>query len=280
MTDRYHRQELLLGKEGQQLLKVTSVAIVGLGGLGSHVAQQLAYLGTKTFSLIDAETAEITNLNRLIGASDNDLNRLKVEIARALILGVEPEASIHPVATTLLSTQGFGAIRESDFVVGCVDRDDVRFVLNELCQAYEKPYLDLATDFDPTDKSFGGRLVYADGRGCVVCMDALDPDAMRLAMRTDQQRREDDKIYGVRTGALEGVGPAVVSLNGIIASLGVTEFLAAVTGLRPANLYLEYRGTSGVVTRQTERVTTGCYYCAVVRGARESSDVERYVLAS
>src|SRR3990172_1864785 len=91
---RYHRQELLFGREGQAKLEACKVGIVGLGGLGSHVAQQLAYLGVLSYVLADKDRVSESNLNRLVGACDEDANicRLKVDVADELIRTVLPTA--------------------------------------------------------------------------------------------------------------------------------------------------------------------------------------------
>ncbi len=71
---------------------------------------------------------------------------------------------------------------------------------------------------------------------------------------------------------LAGTGPAVVSLNGVVASLGVTEFMVHVTGLREPASQLIYRGELGIVTKSVDQPQPGCYYCtrlwgtAVARG--------------
>ena len=64
----HDRQVRALGSEGQRRLSQLSVGIVGLGGTGSLVVQQLAHLGVKTFTLVDPDMVELTNLNRLAGA--------------------------------------------------------------------------------------------------------------------------------------------------------------------------------------------------------------------
>src|SRR6266511_5683611 len=64
--DRYARHIPLFGAEGQERIGAASVAMVGLGGLGSQVAQQLAYLGVSRFHLMDGDVVSTSNLNRLI----------------------------------------------------------------------------------------------------------------------------------------------------------------------------------------------------------------------
>ena len=70
---RYSRNIALFGEEGQRKIAATTVAIVGLGGLGSHVAQQLAYLGVIRYALIDHDVITESSLNRVIGALPQDV---------------------------------------------------------------------------------------------------------------------------------------------------------------------------------------------------------------
>src|SRR4051812_9951015 len=70
--ERFNRNELLFGAEGQAKVAATSIAIVGLGGLGSHVAQQLAFLGIEDFVLVDHARVSPSSLNRLVGATPED----------------------------------------------------------------------------------------------------------------------------------------------------------------------------------------------------------------
>src|SRR5438270_4399266 len=93
MTEgRYSRNIALFGSEGQQRIAATSTLIVGLGGLGSHVAQQLAYLGVVNFSLVDADIVSTSNLNRLVGAEPADVAAPKVDIAGRMIEAIQPQA--------------------------------------------------------------------------------------------------------------------------------------------------------------------------------------------
>ena len=73
--------------------------------------------------------------------------------------------------------------------------------------------------------------------------------------------RARDRNYGVRVAVLGARGASVVSLNGVVASLGLTELMAAVTGLREPAIFLRYRGDLGRVTRAREEPTRACPYC-------------------
>lgn len=101
--ERYSRQTAVFGEEGQQKIAKTRAVIVGLGGLGSHVAQQLAYLGVKRFALIDGDKVDRTNLNRLVGASEYDLGREKVAVLAELVERIQPDVEVLQIPKTLLS---------------------------------------------------------------------------------------------------------------------------------------------------------------------------------
>jgi hypothetical protein len=73
----------------------------------------------------------------------------------------------------------------------------------------------------------------------------LDKEAIQADFATDVQRQEDEHIYGVLRPALGEGGPAVVSLNGIVASVAFTELMMEITGIRPAYHSLEYNGRMG-----------------------------------
>jgi hypothetical protein len=275
--ERYSRQTSIFGEEGQRKIAKTRIAIVGLGGLGSHVAQQLAYLGVKQFALVDGDKVDRSNLNRLVGASEYDLGREKVAVLGELIERIQPGAEVHRIPKTLLSREAFNAIRGADFVFGCVDNDGVRLVLLELCCAFRKPYVDLATEI-PDAGSFGGRMIFTGiNRGCPMCHGELDQGEIQDFFATPEQRSEQERIYGVERAALGGSGPSVVSLNGMLASVGVIEFMRFVSGLRPNRGFLTYRGNFGTINIPSSAPKPGCYFCGAIWRGTEQVDVERYL---
>ena len=84
----YDRQILAFGKEKQKILKAINVVIVGLGGIGSIVATELAYLGIRNFTLIDHDTLEISNTNRVIGSNAKLIGKYKTNICKSHILEI------------------------------------------------------------------------------------------------------------------------------------------------------------------------------------------------
>ena len=76
------------------------------------------------------------------------------------------------------------------------------------------------------------------------------------------------RIYGIPLEALDETGPSVVSINGVVASLAVTEFLVMTTGLREPNRLLSYRAERGIVNASQDAPRSGCPYCTQYRSAR------------
>jgi molybdopterin-synthase adenylyltransferase len=262
--DRYDRQERLFGRLGQNRLARTRIGLVGLGGIGSHLAQQLAYLGVCAYVLIDPDRVTGSSLNRVVGAVQADAvdAALKVEVAERTIKAIQPQAIVHSYAAPLASEEARNALADRDVIIGGLDDDTARIELIKTCSAAATPFFDAATDVDTESEPivWGGRVAFSGtGERCPSCLDLLDQKAMQLAVMSPEQRAADKALYGVSGEALAGAGPAVVSINGVIASLVVTEFMAWRTRLRAPWPLLTYRG--GVVLRNLDEPRSGCPYC-------------------
>jgi molybdopterin-synthase adenylyltransferase len=270
MTERYSRNEGLFGTAGQAMIAATRVAIIGLGGLGSHVTQQLAHLGVQSYALVDFDHVTESSLNRLVGAIDTDIatRTLKIDVAERVITSVQPEATIDKIDRPLTDPAAIAAITSADVVFGCVDRDTHRLDLTDITARHAKPYFDLATDTAGDDHEiYGGRVVLADGTQCVVCLpEVLDQHAISLDRLDPNLLEAHDRIYGVDGAAFDRTGPAVVSINGVVASLAVTEFMARTTGLREPVTHLIYRADLGIVRRSNDQPAPDCYYCTGLWG--------------
>lgn len=281
VMDRLDRNIRFFGMDGQERLRRLRIAIVGVGGLGTHVAQQLAYLGVGEVILIDDEDLDETNKNRYVSAYFRDPvpGSRKVDLAERMVLLIDPHISIIKVYRPLCSEEAFREIVKADYVFSCVDNDGARLVLTELCAAYSLPYFDLATEIlAGPPLLYGGRVCTAwKGDGCPICLDQLDLREAQKELETARARQDRVRLYGLTKEESGVTGPSVVSVNGVIASLAVTEFVAAATGLRAPNKLLTYRGDLGRVTVNTDKPRRDCYYCKEVYGLRGAANLERYL---
>jgi molybdopterin/thiamine biosynthesis adenylyltransferase len=282
MSERFDRNERFFGKEGQNKLRALTIAVVGVGGLGTHVIQQLALYGVGGLVLIDHEELDQTNKNRYIGvyADDQAPGARKVDLGERHALLIDPTIRVIKVHDVLVSQAGFDAIRSVDYVFGCLDKEGTRLVLTEFCAAYAIPYFDLATEIITGDTlTYGGRICFSNrGQGCLMCFGVLDVAEAQQDLSNPNAKMDRQKIYGVDAASLgAGSGPSVVSINGVIASLAVTESMLAATGIREAKRLLSYYGHTGKVTVSTDEALANCFFCKGVWGKSEKANVERYL---
>lgn len=283
MSERFARHMSLFGVEGQEKIRRTRVGVIGAGGVGSHVIQQLAHLGVASFGIVDPDELEQTNSNRLVGSRSDDPvpGMSKVAIAARTIRAIDPRAEVVEVPHDLVCEEAFAVVKHSDVVFGCVDNEAIRLILTELCSAYAIDYIDVGSDVLPGDPpELGGQVCTSwGGRGCLLCLEELDIAEARRQLAGEEGAALERELYGIGVAHLDGGGPSVVSVNGAIASLAITEFMAGVTGLREPVPLLRYRGWTPTITRGVEP-SPDCYYCKALRGERERADIERYLRAS
>jgi len=264
-SDRYNRQIALFGQDGQNRLRETRVGIVGLGGLGSHMAQQLAYLGITSFVLVDGDRTSSHGLNRQVTAYPSDVNEYKTNLAERAIRAIQPDADVTNISHHLPHAEAAAALRDVTMIFGGLDHDAPRLRLTDLASTHQIAYVDAATDTHSARGSlaYGGRVVTAGvNPGCLFCLDLLDQQQIRHAAMTLEQLTADATIYGVPIDDLTGIGPSVVTINGVVASLATTEAMVHITGLRTPTKHLVYRGDHGGVRLNLDPPSTTCPYCA------------------
>jgi molybdopterin-synthase adenylyltransferase len=264
-SDQFDRQIRMFGRVGQERLKRLRVGIVGLGGTGSIVAQQLAHLGIANFLLIDPDQVSLSNLNRLVGARRADVGLPKVQVAQRMVNEINPDARVSTYEESALLAQVATRLIDVDFVFGCTDSQGSRAVLNQLSYQFLLPMIDMGVSIVAADghvSHMAGRVnMLAAGLGCFVCGQLLNPEAVRVDLLTDFERAADPYVVGSREPA-----PAVISLNSTVASLAVTMFLDAVLEIGASARFINYNGISGAARPASISPHPQCYVCSE-RGA-------------
>lgn len=255
-----------LGAEAQRILGTLRVGIVGLGGMGSLVAQQLAHLGVNRFVLIDPEPVEETNLNRLVGATPLSCGLAKVDVARRMIESIRPSANVQAIQGDVRFAADASHLIGLDLVMACTDSHGSRAILNQLAHQYYIAVVDTGVRIDARDgriTSVAGRTqLLAQGVPCLICDGLLDPEQVRRDLLSDDERARDPYIVGHHEPQ-----PAVISINGVVASLAITMVLAIACGFPLPARHQVYMADRGVVRAVSGTIAPTCYVCSL-NGAR------------
>lgn len=268
--ERFDRQVRAFGAEGQRRLHSLKVGIVGLGGTGSVVAQQLAHLGVEDFILLDPDTVESTNLNRLVGATPNDVGSPKVEIAERMVKFIAPNASVASSQGSVLLQRVARELAGVDFLFCCTDSHGSRAVLNQLAYQYLVPMIDMGVVLSVIEgelSNIAGRVqLLAPALPCLVCGSVLNPELVRRDLMTEFERQRDPYIPGAAEPA-----PSVITLNSVVASMATSMFLSVAIGAPGRARYLNYNGIAGTARAVSGSQTPGCVVCSF-RGALGRGD--------
>lgn len=140
LPSRYARQLVLpeVGPAGQWRLQNARVAVVGCGGLGAPVIQQLAAAGVGTLSLFDDDTVEASNLNRQTLFGVRHLGMRKTEAAAAFVQALNPDVDVHPFTERVTVARARTLFAEHDVVVDCSDGLPTKYLLNDVAVVLDR----------------------------------------------------------------------------------------------------------------------------------------------
>jgi hypothetical protein len=226
-------RQSFLGADSEIVLGRSKAALVGLGGGGSHIAQQLAHIGLGNFLVIDPDFIEDTNLNRLVGATMEDvkLGTAKVDIAERVIKAVNPAAEV--VKYLANWTEVTTELRDVDVFFACVDSISCRNELETFARRFLIPLIDIGMDVHESSGEFsisGQVMLSMPGKPCMRCMGLVSDEALA----------KEAARYGAAGGK-----PQVVWPNGTLASIAVGFFMRLSTPWethKATPLLLEYDG--------------------------------------
>ncbi len=206
---RYSRHILLpeIGVEGQERLLASHALVVGAGGLGSPAAMYLAAAGVGRITLCDADSVDLTNLQRQIAHRTASIGRPKVESARQTLLELNPDIEVIALEARL-DAQGLMAhVADCSVVLDCCDNFATRHAVNRACVAHRVPLV-------------SGAAIRFDGQISVFDLRSSDSPCYACLFSEDTETEE------VRCAVMGVFAP----LTGIVGATQAAETIKLLTG--------------------------------------------------
>ena len=144
MDERFLRNEMLWGKDGQARLTAAHVIVFGLGGVGSYVTECLARAGVGELTLVDSDTVALSNLNRQLEALDSTVGLPKAEAVARRVRDINPYAVLHPMEALYNADnreQFFPAGCRYDYIVDAIDTVSTKLAISKLAQERSLPLI-------------------------------------------------------------------------------------------------------------------------------------------
>lgn len=236
LDDALDRNVRAFGGAIQQTLADLCVGIVGCGGTGSAVAEQLVRLGVRRFVLCDPDELSASNVTRVYGSSPAEIGRDKVEVVAEHLarIGSGTECRVAKSMITLEATAR--QLCECDIVFGCTDDNAGRLVLSRLATYFLTPVIDsgvvLSSGVDGQLVGIDGRVTtLIPGQACLVCRGRIDTKRAGAELMTPGERKRlENEGYAPALGRVE---PAVVTFTTLVAATAVNELLERLVGYGP-----------------------------------------------
>lgn len=236
LSSEFDRNVRALGAPVQQTLAELRVAIIGCGGTGSSVAEQLVRMGVRKFGLFDPDTLSLSNTTRVYGSRPADVGRPKVEVTADHIRHIAPDAVCATFQSMITVEHVARELRDYDIVLGCTDDNAGRLVLSRLSTYYCTPVIDcgvlISSDEGGVLRDINCRITLMyPGQACLLCRGRVDVRRAASELMTPEERvRLEQEGYAPALGRTE---PAVVPFTTMTGSAVVAEILERLIGYGP-----------------------------------------------
>ncbi|MEM0120263.1 MAG: HesA/MoeB/ThiF family protein [Thermoprotei archaeon] len=221
---RYSRQMVLedVGVEGQDKLRGSRVAIVGLGGLGSQVAMSLAAMGVGYLRLIDFDLVSTPDLHRQLLYTEDDVGYCKAEAAARRLKSMNSSILVEPRCEYFSQENAQSLAGDVDLVVDCTDSFQAKYAVNRVCAMLGKPFV-----FGSAIEYYGNVATFEPWGD--VCLECLYPELH-------------DEDYP--TCAVAGVLPQCVQVVGSIQAAEAVRYLLGSPSLLNTLLFVDLKNYS------------------------------------
>lgn len=286
----YDRQARIFGDRGQEILVGSKVAVVGLGGIGSLIAECLARLGVGELLLIDPDRLDPTNMPRVVGARRSDMVPLlqdearprwmqqlgarlatpKVKIAARVARQASRNVRITAVPRSVVEADVAVLLTDCDHIFLAADSALARRLVNSITHQYLIPSTQVGSKVTVIDGQiadiFSVSRMSSPGGGCLQCNGLipawrLTEEATSNIQRRRQRYVEDESVHA----------PSVITLNAVAAARAVDDWLMAVGGLTDpeasADHWVSYHPLTDEVIEHEPAKSEECRHCGSSRFA-------------
>jgi hypothetical protein len=268
VSERHARQVLLFGHDGQVRLRGLRVAVIGVGGGGSIIVEQLARMGIGELLLIDPDIVSTSNLSRIVGCRNLDarLKRSKVAVARRHVRRIDRSIEVLALKEDLVDDAVAHRLADVDAIFIATDTALGRYAANALAFQYLIPAFQVGAKVQADDSGailtiHTAERIAMPGYPCLVCQRAIPPEQLHREQMGEVERKAQDYLGG----AEDVIDPSVISLNSIPVGMAVTDFMLMFCGLLPNEVDLSARIWYPPERRSARRRTessSGCSWCS------------------
>lgn len=224
----FNRSTLALGIENmRKIMNDQVITIVGIGGLGSIIAEHLVHMGFHQINLIDKDKIEFSSLNRIVGAYYEDAKNQtsKVDAIKRHLKNINPEAKVNSFENDIYDKEMEKIIVLSDWLIVATDNHSSRYKAQELSIKYFVPIISVGvniTVFEEQIFDMSGEVITSrvGDNLCLHCLKRINPINVAYELSPSQDMKEELVSRGYIKGA-DIKEPAVKTLNSILATMTV-----------------------------------------------------------
>lgn len=270
----FNRSVLALGVDTiKSMMNNQTITIVGVGGVGSIIAENLIHMGFQNINLIDFDQVEISNLNRLVGARYRDAiaKAKKVEVIARHLKDINPYSTINTYCNSVFDKEIDKVIALSDWVFLTTDNYSSCVHVQEMCFKYYVPFISAATNIVVEDneiKDIRGEviLIRIGDNLCLNCLGKIDKKELIYETHPDPAIRNQMVQKGYVRGA-DIKDPAVKTLNSMVSTIATDVLINQYTARQKDQFVIEFENNEApIIYEDSECIKKRTLNCHICRG--------------
>lgn len=228
--ERFDRQVLLFGAVGQARLRGLHIGVLGAGGGGSILIEQIAHLGVGQITAVDPDIVKRHNLSRIIGASERDARNKhkKVHVARDHVQRIDPSIRFNAIDGDISHSDVAEQLLDCDYLLLATDTATARLVANAIAQSFLIPLIQIGAKVElrangDIEQIYTAVRPVLPRHGCLSCAGLIDPILLQQEVATPEQRAQQNYL-----GQEYIADPSVTTLNAAAAAGALNALLMSV----------------------------------------------------